>query len=80
VYNYQSSSPAFPNESTADQWFSESQFESYRALALHIIQSLWDVDPGTKVAPRTRDAELDRFAASAIQYTELAPPGAEGVK
>ena len=24
--------PAFPHESTADQWFSESQFESYRAL------------------------------------------------
>ncbi|PJI37172.1 hypothetical protein CTI14_67030, partial [Methylobacterium radiotolerans] len=25
-------SPAFPHESTANQWFSESQFESYRAL------------------------------------------------
>jgi hypothetical protein len=26
----------FPHESTADQWFDESQFESYRALGYHI--------------------------------------------
>jgi hypothetical protein len=32
VYNYSKSSPDFPHETTADQWFSESQFESYRAL------------------------------------------------
>jgi hypothetical protein len=80
VYNYQSTSSAFPNESTADQWFAESQFESYRALALHIIESLWSVDPGSKVAPLTRDAELDRFAASAIQYTELGLPGVTQAK
>ena len=34
VYNYAMSNPAFPAESTADQWFSESQFESYRKLGL----------------------------------------------
>ena len=28
--------PKFPHESTADQWFDESQFESYRALGYHI--------------------------------------------
>ena len=26
----------FPHQSTADQWFAESQFESYRALGMHI--------------------------------------------
>jgi len=26
----------FPHESTADQWFKESQFESYRALGYHV--------------------------------------------
>jgi glycerophosphoryl diester phosphodiesterase len=28
--------PQFPHQSTADQWFDESQFESYRKLGMHI--------------------------------------------
>lgn len=41
VYSYTQSVTAFPHESTVDQWFSESQFESYRALAEHsLIQVL----------------------------------------
>ncbi len=32
VTNYASDSPTFPHESTVDQWFDETQFESYRAL------------------------------------------------
>ncbi len=41
VLNYKTSHPDFPHQSTADQWFSESQFESYRALGQHIIQTLF---------------------------------------
>jgi hypothetical protein len=37
VYNYARSSVPFPHESTADQWFSESQFESYRALGREAV-------------------------------------------
>jgi hypothetical protein len=37
VYSYARSHPQFPHESTADQWFSESQFESYRALGTHAV-------------------------------------------
>ena len=44
VVQYKRSNPAFPNESTVDQFFSESQFESYRALgrftADEILKSL----------------------------------------
>lgn len=40
VYSYSRSSTTFPHESTADQWFSESQFESYRALGLHVIEQI----------------------------------------
>jgi hypothetical protein len=36
VYNYAIESPSFPHESTADQFFGESQFESYRALGEYI--------------------------------------------
>lgn len=39
VQRYADECPVFPHQSTADQWFSESQFESYRALGQHIVQS-----------------------------------------
>lgn len=32
VYNYATTYPTFPHQATSDQWFSESQFESYRQL------------------------------------------------
>ena len=31
----------FPHESTTDQWFSESQLESYRALGATVTSSMW---------------------------------------
>jgi Patatin-like phospholipase len=40
VTSYQSTAPDFPNESTADQWFSEAQFESYRALGEALIEAV----------------------------------------
>ncbi len=39
VQRYADQCPAFPHQSTADQWFNESQFESYRALGQHIVES-----------------------------------------
>ena len=42
VYNYAMSNPTFPAESTADQWFSESQFESYRRLGRFTAEQLID--------------------------------------
>ena len=40
VRNYATSHPDFPHETTANQWFGESQFESYRTLGVHTIDSL----------------------------------------
>jgi len=40
VFNYAQRSKLFPHESTADQFFSETQFESYRMLGLHSIQQM----------------------------------------
>ncbi len=40
IYNYAKKSDDFPHETTADQWFSESQFESYRMLGSHIIDQI----------------------------------------
>jgi hypothetical protein len=40
VVNYARSHPDFPHESTANQFFSEAQFESYRMLGLHTIEQI----------------------------------------
>jgi hypothetical protein len=40
IYSYSRECEAFPHEPTTDQWFSESQFESYRALGAHIMEQL----------------------------------------
>ncbi|PJJ48528.1 patatin-like phospholipase domain-containing protein [Hymenobacter chitinivorans] len=40
VREYADKNAAFPHQSTADQFFSEPQFESYRRLGMHIIQEL----------------------------------------
>ncbi len=40
VSNYAAAHPEFPHEPTTDQWFSESQLESYRLLGLHAIESI----------------------------------------
>jgi hypothetical protein len=42
VFNYAMSNEEFPHEPTSDQWFSESQFESYRSLGEYIGSKLAD--------------------------------------
>ncbi len=39
VKNYAKMHSTFPHETTVDQWFSESQFESYRVLGYHEVTS-----------------------------------------
>jgi hypothetical protein len=40
VNTYARLSPDFPHETTADQWFTESQFESYRALGEEVVSAI----------------------------------------
>lgn len=40
VRAYAASSKTFPHETTADQWYTESQFESYRNLGATLFQTL----------------------------------------
>jgi hypothetical protein len=40
VFNYATANPEFPQESTLDQWFSESQFESYRMLGVYTVEQI----------------------------------------
>jgi len=42
ILNYKREHPAFPNDTTLDQWFTESQFESYRRLGHHVAYSTFE--------------------------------------
>ncbi|MBA3608206.1 MAG: hypothetical protein H0W43_06820 [Chthoniobacterales bacterium] len=42
IYEYFKSNHAFPHQSTKDQFFTESQFESYRMLGVHTMERLCD--------------------------------------
>lgn len=46
VLNYAQQNPPFPQQTTGDQFFGESQFESYRRLGLHITEQCLDAHPG----------------------------------
>ena len=40
IRSYAISNPSFPHDDTANQWFGESQMESYRALGFEITDDL----------------------------------------
>jgi Patatin-like phospholipase len=42
VIEYRSRFADFPHQSTADQFFGESQFESYRRLGLHVVRDAFE--------------------------------------
>ncbi|MFN2533212.1 MAG: hypothetical protein ABR555_18165 [Pyrinomonadaceae bacterium] len=56
VLEYKKSFPAFPHQSTADQFFDESQFESYRVLGSHVMDQLCNSTTGGNVFNMIRAA------------------------
>lgn len=57
IRSYASVHKDFPHESTANQWFSESQFEAYRALGAHIAELI--CGGGQSVSPAVRPPEIN---------------------
>lgn len=55
IRDYARRYPAFPHETTGDQFFSEEQFEVYRALGFHSIYGLYKQSP-----EQPDDAEVSR--------------------
>jgi hypothetical protein len=64
VYSYSRAAEQFPHESTADQWFDESQFESYRALGVHVVRAILGDTPPL--------AGLRALEAAATEYLKKA--------
>jgi hypothetical protein len=65
VRSYAMTSKEFPHEPTADQWFTESQFESYRTLALDITGTFMEgqvIFPGAQATLAAMLASLSPTA------------------
>jgi len=87
VVNYWQGSNAFPQEVITDQWFSEAQFESYRALGSHMIDTICGGESSNPInlaafATRVRDHnEIDfRSFREKISYLALEEVFKEGMK
>jgi hypothetical protein len=71
VLDYARSHPAFPHEGTSNQWFSESQFESYRMLGQHTIATVaGEMDPREGVEGFVKQAE--RYVAESSETSARA--------
>ena len=81
VLHYARANTSFPQQSTGDQFFSESQFESYRELGRNTIAELCDFDWEEQAAnalraPDSNDARewngrnLDQFVRRVTRYVE----------
>lgn len=64
IFNYAWEHPAFPHEPTSDQFFSESQFESYRRLGEYIVGRLVTDSKGPVTS-------LEEFIAAGRSHCEL---------
>jgi hypothetical protein len=69
VRGYALAHPEFPHETTVDQWFTESQFEAYRALGEHIFELICRGD-GAPSDPASTSPDLARLRAWAEGYVE----------
>ena len=59
IKQYKAKHNVFPHESTGDQWYSESQFESYRKLGQHVANQVLQQAQGN--ASSGQPFELERF-------------------
>jgi len=67
LINYNRSNPTFPEETIVDQWFSESQFESYRMLGNHMIEKICAEREIAATGP------LDKFRRQAEAHVDRKP-------
>jgi hypothetical protein len=62
LVNYRRQYPSFPHDTTLDQWFTESKFESYRRLGHFSIQP--DATTSAADATMAKSTEIDRWLDS----------------
>jgi hypothetical protein len=62
IISYATAHSAFPHETTVDQWFTESQFESYRSLGREITSDVLCHSGDIVVCPQARKTLRDVLA------------------
>jgi hypothetical protein len=67
VKQYQRRHPAFPHQTTADQFFDEEQFEAYRALGEHAAGDLFGEDLVTAAELRAEPFRARRWLESLVR-------------
>jgi hypothetical protein len=78
VRSYATGHPTFPHESTTDQWFSESQLESYRALGASITEYICSGGAGVEAGAMPEPLTLEglRKVVTDLLSTHFPPPPA----
>ena len=76
VLSYAAKHPAFPHESTRDQFFDESQFESYRALGFHVTRDAFDGAVGAEGCASLDEVEIFTLLRQRWGKPAPAPPDA----
>jgi hypothetical protein len=76
IKQYRNGNPAFPHESTADQFFGEGQFEAYRSLGQqigeHVLRQGTGRDgPLVDSADESEQAAMTRNSKNAMSYLDL---------
>jgi len=68
IRSYAAAHGKFPHESTTEQWFSESQLESYRALGANIAELICTGGVGVKPGSAQKPLTLEEFKTMAKRY------------
>lgn len=68
VRAYAAANAKFPHDTTLNQWFTESQFESYRALGRHAINKITERGIGPARTPTSLPENLAQFVLAAEEY------------
>ncbi len=73
ISSYQKMGTGFPHESTLDQWFDESQFESYRALGLYLVERIaGSLRPANGKRPTATLKDLEAQVKRSLQLEQSA--------
>jgi hypothetical protein len=68
IRSYALANTMFPHETTADQWFTESQFEAYRALGAYIAETICTAGAGLTPGQSPAKMDLAALRAQAEEY------------
>ncbi|WP_046865132.1 patatin-like phospholipase family protein [Microvirga massiliensis] len=71
ICDYKRRNEAFPHETTADQFFSEEQFEVYRALGFHAALGFFSGDDAFGMFPADRYREWIGLLGSVLEHANI---------